>query len=324
MYVPCEVGFWDDVFTKTFCTNTKNPRGGEAIMRLREFVLLTCDDHGRLPKKYQIEHIRASMGVTCTTRALAKALTENHFLERRRRTWCYSDFQKTPIGVYFREKLRGKQHKAEMREKARLAALEVAGNGDASTLDGRPGDGRVTGSRKSRSSKEGRPPDGPPGAPQGGVSGDVGATRWEWFKSVYPRISSPEKCTRLLAKLSPEEWEHLQWSLPQQAASGRYQRNNMRFCPRADLYLQRKQFLEIRRGTAPKSKPPGRPKKGTAKPVDELAAKKSSALRFLLEQLADPHLSERKKQKVKEHWRTVYGDEPWEKASGRSKEATEG
>ena len=320
MYVPCELGFWDNVFTKTFCQQTKNPRGGEAIMRLREFIMLDGNNVGALPKKYQIEHIRSRMGVDTSTKALSKALAANHFLRRRRQTWYYPDWKETAMGGYCKERLRQKEAKAALRARAHAAALERIGQGDdEETSQGRTGDIPVTSSGKSALRNGRRPADAPPAAPEGGVEGEA-LTRWGWFKDLHPRLRNPPLCKRMLAKMTPEEWEQLQFALPRQAPI--YMSRGRKFIPPSDKYLRDQHFWELRKET---------PRKPVTKTDAKKAAKKAAeedpkvfAYKFLMELLADhgTGLDERdlkahhkKQQQAKDHWEKTYGDRPWEKGS---------
>jgi hypothetical protein len=323
MYVPCEVGFWDDVFTTAFRDQVKDPKAPEAVMRLREFIMLEGDNDGRLPKKYQIHHIRSYMGLRCSTRLLIKALAENHFLRRRRQTWFYPEWKKTPMGAYCKEREGNAAHKAALRAKARAKALEEVGqNGEEGTLGGRQGDVRGTGSGHSVESNTRRPPDAlsePPGAPLKG-GGEAALTRWEWFKNLHWKLRDPPKCKRLLAKLTHEEWEQLQYALPLQVP--RYMSRSERWRPFGDVYLEKQMFFAERKVTP--SKPPT---KSEAKKAAKKAAEKDPkafARRYLDHLLADlgTGLDDRelkahhkKQQQAKDHWEKTYGDRPWEKGS---------
>lgn len=309
MYTPCEVGFWDDIFTQTFCDQVSDPRGGEAIMRLREFILLEGNLEGRIPKKYQLQHIRSVMQLRCPLPKLAKALKENHFLRRRRQTWYYPNWIDTPMGAYAKERLRWKEAKAALREKAHEAALERARNGGTST--GSPGDIHGTSQGDSPESKKGRPKDAAE-APSGG--GDGGAlTRWNWFRELHPRPDNPALCKRLLGALTPEEWNQLQFALPKHALM--YRGRSTRRIALASKYLQSGIYWELKQDTTPKREPGKAAKKEKEHKKtkeQEAAEKQAQALTFLLEQLADPHVSEKQKQKARDHWESFYGDRPWE------------
>ena len=319
MYVPCEVGFWDNVFTTTFRDMVKDPRAGEAIMRLREFVLLEGDIHGRLPKKYQIIHIRARMQLHCSSRTLVKALVANHILRRRRSTWFLPDWKDSPMESYCKERERHKKYKAKLRTEAEDHALEVARNGGEKTDT--EGTGSVTGPDTEGSGikeyKAGAAR--PPGAPLKG-GGEAALTRWEWFKKEHWKLRDPAKCKRLLAKLTTEEWEHLQFALPLQAP--RYMSRSERWRPWADVYLEKQMFLAERKVT-----PRKQPTKTEAKKAAKKAAEddpKAFARRYLDSLLSDLGTGldahdlkkhHRKQEQAKEHWEKTYGDRPWEKGS---------
>ena len=186
-------------------------------------------------------------------------------------------------------------------------------------VEGRPVDVPGKSSGKSAVSNKGRPVDAPPLPPLKGGRGDA-LTRWEWFKEVHPRLKNPAKCQRVLAELTADEWEHLQFALPRQAVI--YMSRGKRWVPWADKYLEQRMFLELRKET---------PRKSPTKKGAKTAAKKASAedpkvfaYKYLTELLADPGTGlhererralEKRKQEAKEHWQKTYGDRPWEKAA---------
>ncbi len=311
MYVPCEIGFWDDVFTKTFAEQIKDCAGAEAIMRLREFVMLEGSD-GKLPKKYQIEHIRSRMRVRASTRTLVKALGSNHFLRRRRRTWYYPDWDKTPMGSYEKERLRWKKAKAKFREQLHEDALEEA-RSENGTSTGRPRDINGTSQRHSAESNKGRPVDAPPGAPLKG-GGKVALTRWEWFKNLHWKLRDPPKCKRLLAKLTTEEWEQLQYALPLQVP--RYMSRSERWRPWADVYLEKQMFIAERKVAPAKPATKAETKKAAEENPKAFARRYLDSLLADLGAGLDAHELKRlhrKQQEAKDHWEKTYGDRPWEK-----------
>jgi hypothetical protein len=311
MHTVAEIGFWREPKVLAFAARVRNPDAGAWILRLREFVLTHGTDDGALPG-YTADEIAVVMEPTCSTTLLFSSLRRFEHLQQRRKRWFVPGWKRTPMGRYCSIRKWDRERKQELREARHEAALEqMNGEEQKRTSSGRPTDVASHSSGNPAVSKKRRPADVPPIAPQRGAGGKHGAARWRWFKSVHPKISSPEKCIRLLKALTAEEWEHLQFSLPQQAASSRWLRNRGRFCPRADIYLQRKAFLELRRGTPANSKPKTVLKKRT--PAQEKMDKKKLALDYLLEFLADPHRSAEKKAEAKEQWLEDWGEKPWEK-----------
>lgn len=138
---------------------------------------------------------------------------------------------------------------------------------------------------------------------------EAALTRWEWFAKTHPRLKNPDKCKRLLAALSSDEWAHLQFALQKQAPI--YMSRGMRWCPWADKYLEQKMFLEIRRETPRSEAQKRKAKKDAVKAAGP--DPKAVALKYLLNLLSDPELPEKKKTAAKEHWLKTYGDKPWEK-----------
>lgn len=130
----------------------------------------------------------------------------------------------------------------------------------------------------------------------------------------YLKISAPEKCQRLLARLTPEEWDHLQFSVPRQMARYSGERGT-KFCPGAVAYLTDKRFLEIRMHDRDKNGAPEKAKKPEPKKTleQDLAESRKHALRSMRELLADAEAPEKQKERAKRDWQRVWGDRPWEK-----------
>jgi|WetSurMetagenome_2_1015567.scaffolds.fasta_scaffold233124_2 hypothetical protein len=314
MHTVAEVGFWDDPRTLAFCAKVKNPDAGAWVLRLREFILTMGENDGRLPG-YSSDQIVAKLKPTCPPATLFRALADNHYLLRRKRTFYYPEWKKTQMGKYCQDREWDRQRKLELRQAthvARMAELTGQVAKEKRTSTGRPPDIQ----RNSGVSKHGRPPDvppGPPGAPRRGAS--VNATRWEWFKQNHPKIQDPERCQQLLGELTPEEWEHLCYALPKQAAKYRGD-ISPRWCPGAPRYLREKRFLEIRLPTPEEKKAAEKAKKKAATPEKEptLEEKKAAAWEFLRQYLDDPWPEREKDVRKADHFKQ-WGEKPWEEAA---------
>jgi hypothetical protein len=312
MHTVAEVGFWNDPKVVAFSLRVGSPDAGAWILRLREFVLLHGSDDGRLPG-YSIEEIAAVMRPTCKPRVLFDALKYFNHLRRRRKTWYLPGWSQSQMGKYCKDRAWDRKRKRELCDARHQAALDQVGvEAGERTSGGHPVEVRRKSSGDLTVIKEGRPVDVPPAAPQRGVSGRASLARWEWFKSVYPKISSPERCMRLLANLTSEEWEHLQWGLPRQMASNRSLREAGRWCPSAPKYLGEKRFLELRRETPLKSGPKNGGKKKPVE-VDPNIEKKRFATKYLFDFLADKDHPPEKRERLKKRYFETWGEKPWEK-----------
>lgn len=308
MHTVAEVGFWNNPRVIAFSTKVKNPDAGAWLLRLREFVLTQGTDDGRLPG-FTADEIAAIMRPTCPPRILFDALKRFNQLKQRRRTWFVPEWKKSPMGKYCEIRKWDRERKQEFREarhQARIAGLNA--DDDERTSIGRPQDVVYQSSGNLTVSKQGRPTDVPPGPPQKGGR-EAALTRWEWFKDVHPRLKNPDKCKRELAKLTSEEWDHLQFALPKQVDI--YMSRGRRWTPWADKYLEQHMFLELPRETPRSVRQKQQAKKEAAKVVEP--DPKTVALKYLLGQLSDPDITPSKKEKVKEQWFKSYGDKPWEK-----------
>lgn len=308
MHTVAEVGFWRNPKVLAFAVKVGNPDAGAWILRLREFVLLHGTDDGKLPG-FTADEIAAIVSPTCKHSRLFTALKTFNWLKQRRRTWFVPDWGKSAMGQYCKMRAWDRLRKKELREAGHEAALEkVNGNGADRTSGGRPVDVPGTSSGKAGVSKEGRPVDAPPRPPLKGGTG-AALTRWEWFKNTHPRLKNPAKCQRVLAELTPDEWEHLQFALPKQALI--YMSRGKRWVPWADKYLDQRMFLEIAKVTPAKSVTKKEAKAAAKKAAEE--DPKAVAHRYLVALLADHEAPEKKKQQAKDHWEKTYGDRPWEK-----------
>lgn len=311
MHTVAEVGYWREPKILAFAARVKNPDAGAWNLRLREFVLTHGDDFGRL-KGYTADEIAVVMAPTCPPRLLFKALADFGLLKRKRRHWYVPDWRTSPMGRYCQLRAWDRERKQELREARHAARLEEATGG---TSDGSPPDVRGTSSGKSAVSKKAVLRTSPPGPPQKGGSVAKGATRWEWFSQNHPRIRASEKCRRLLERLTDDQWQHVQWSLPRQASSSAWKKN-MRFVPWADRYLEREQWLEIPMPSAAeqKARKAEDAKRSKLTPAEQQAEKKAAATKFILELLADPDLPKAEKEKRQAEHEKTWGERPWEKA----------
>jgi hypothetical protein len=314
MHVVAKVGFWDSPRTLAFAARVRNPDAGGWVLRLYEFILTFGTDDGRLPG-FSAEEIAAKVRPTCSHRVFFDALKAANFLKRRRRTFYDPEWKQSPMGRYCELRKEDRLYQKELRvarREARLAEIRGEDGGEASV--GRRSDVAKTSERGSVVRKDGRPPDvpsGPPGAPRRG--GRDGAARWEWFAQNHLKISAPDKCQRLLEQLTPDEWEHLQFSLPQQMARFRGGRER-KFCPGAVKYLAEKRFLEIRRPSPQEHKAAALAQKSKHKPNPELtpdAAKKAS-LKYIVDLMADRDVPAEKIEKQKKIFFDSWGEKPWE------------
>jgi len=315
MHTPVEIGFWQDPKVLAFAAQVKNPDAGAWILRLREFVLCSGTDDGRLPG-YSIDEIAAIMRPTCSPRVLISALKKRFLLRLQRKTWFVPDWRKSVAGRYCAIRKWERERKEEYRAARHAASLELL-NGEGGTSQGQGRDKGGTGQGTSDSNKERASGGRPPGAPPKGGRREA-LTRWDWFKNTHPRLKNPAKCQRLLAELTKEDWEHLQFALPKQALT--YMSRSRRWVPWADKYLEQHMFLELKRETPRNSRAQAKadPKAMATRKEHETAEKKASALKFIMEMINDPDTQkDRHLMNIlagrKAAWFKQYHTRPWEK-----------
>jgi hypothetical protein len=152
------------------------------------------------------------------------ALKLGGFLGTKRRVLCYPHWLETPTGDY--ANARAEKREDDRRRKADQRRAERGEEGGEGV--GRPGAVPRT--------SVGQPPDfhqesgdqsrkdilrTPPSPPSGG--GDEAASRFGWFEVNYPKgIVKREWCAAILGRLTPSEWDHLQFALGKEGASYRW------------------------------------------------------------------------------------------------------
>lgn len=314
MHVPLEVGFWSSPRMLAFARAVHSSDAGAWVARIREFVMVDpkCRQKhdGSLPG-YSSAELMAIMGATGHQRSIMRALVKHGFLVHRRGTWCISDYRSLPISNYFQVREAEARRKREMREASHIARVALLGNYASVS---RPSS--VRGTSVSRpigrrgSMYLGRPSAAPPVPPSGG-EGKLARERWEWFSTIYPRIRSPEKCALMLAELSAEEYIHLQFSLPKQVASSRWIKN-ARYVPTADKYLRTKSFMEIKFSKSAELDHRSSKSSKESKKVVPTTDPIMIARRYLMDQLSDPDLDDRRRIHLQDAWNKLHpGDTPW-------------
>lgn len=310
MYTPLEIGFWRDPNLLELAEKVKYPDVGAAIARLREFVLTMGTNEGTLPGRTlgQIAVVMESNRAGCSRKTFFKALAEAGYLKCRRKTYYYPNWKQTPMGQYCKERKENADHQAALRRKKKELAIQALVEEQQKGTSGvRTGDVGSSSVGDLEDSNLGRPADAQ-NAPSGGAGGEA-LTRWEWFKNLHPRPDNPALCKRLLAALSQEEWEQLQFALPTHAmrAKGR----DTRRVALGSKYLRNGLYWELKKDTRPKAGAKAKAEKVNPEPSE--AETKAYCYRRLMDALMDPDRPEKLKEKDKQHWLEKYPDErPWE------------
>lgn len=288
MHTPVEIGFWNEPRTKAFAARLGCSNAGAAVVRLREFVILKGTHDGKLPGYSFDELIQVMEATKWPKQRLVKALADGRFLKRKRNTWYIPDWPNTPAGRYCAIRKWERERKQEFREAksaAALAALEAAnGNG---TGPGQDGDVPAASIGRSRSiNKSGPKGPGPEAASGGGEGGAL--ARWEWFRSLHPRLNNPDLCKRLLGAMDDENWAQLQYALPRHAEI--YRGRSTRKVALAAKYLKEGIFWELKRDR--EATPTATPKQAAAEKKANAVEIRTKKLQYLKHMLNDPDLDE--------------------------------
>jgi hypothetical protein len=288
MHTPVEIGFWNEprvlAFAEKFgCTNAP-----AAIVRLREFVILNGTHDGKLPGYSFDELVMVMRAAQWNRSRLLRALDEGRFLRRKRQTWYVPDWSQSPAGRYCAIRKWERDRKQEFREaKAAAALAQVETEATPGTGPGQDRDVPAASTGRMRSTNKSGPERTDPDAASGG--GDGGAlARWEWFKTLHPRLNHPDLCKRLLGSMDAENWDQLQYALPRHAEI--YRGRSTRKVALASKYLKEGIFWELKRDTA--VSPTATPKQSKAEKKANDAQIRRKKLQYLQNMLNDPELDE--------------------------------
>lgn len=295
MHTPVEIGFWNEPRTKAFAARLGCANAGAAVVRLREFVILNGTHDGKLPGYSFDELVMVMEASKYPRQRLVKALADGRFLKRKRNTWYIPDWPKTVAGRYCAIRKWERDRKQEYREAksaAALAALEAEQQNG--TGQGQAGDVPPVSPGRMRSINKSGPKGPDPEAASGGGEGGALA-RWEWFRSLHPRLNNPDLCKRLLGAMGDEDWAQLQYALPRHAEI--YKGRNTRRVALASKYLKDGIFWELRRDR--EVTPTATPKQAAAEKKANKEEIRTKKVQYLNHMLNDPDLDEATKAQVR-------------------------
>jgi len=209
------------------------------VLLWREFVLTNGNASG-VVRDHTLADLAFHVQWFGNPKKLGAALKRGMFLATRRGgALAYPHWDETITGAYANDKAERRRRWREQKERQR-------GEGDSSPMSGgHPRD--VSEENGDQGRKESNGP--PPQPPQGG--GGAGADRLEWFRAKYPKgLVKVGWAEQFLGALSPEEWDHLRYSLESEAGS-KYWRKFKR-PPDPEKWLRETLWMRVK---LPKPKP---------------------------------------------------------------------
>lgn len=278
------------------------------VVLWEEFILEVGDALTGRVQGYAAEHVAAKCGWEGSPQAFVKALKEAGLLRTQRRVFLHPYWLQSITGQYARER-------AELREAWRRKKREQRQTVDVPIMSpGQVGDVHRMSSGKTDIEREingngAAPPRSPP---SGGDS--ISAARWAWLLEHAPNPQNRDASCKYLALLSDDEWALVQ------EAYGRLEhgRGPLSSGKRRALnwpthrFLSHQAYLQFRRKTPSKGRQPnGQPTEPIK--VENAGALSTQPLAFLLAQLADPDLSDAKKEQLRKRWQAEHPGEspPW-------------
>lgn len=279
-----------------------------------EFLMEVGDALTGRVKGYSHEHIAAKLGWEGPPKKLIDALHNAGLLNQQRNTYFHPYWAASITGQYALDR-------AEQREKWRLKKRAQREGDVPGESPGQSGD--VQGDSLGTADIQKEMNDGggsarPPTPPARG--GGVGASRWEWIRTHHERPVNSRGCTSILEAMDADTWALVQWVVEQARPGGALSRSRGKRALKADSYrfLRSELYLEFDRERRKKLAQENAPK--PAPTVEAAHDKVAASIAFVLEQLADPDLSEEKKERARALWRKQNPDvtPPWEEGRGAS------
>lgn len=293
------------------------------VVLWEELILEVGDAEAGRVKGYAAKHIAAKLGYEGSPAKLVDALKEAGLLSTHKGTFVHPYWRESVTGHYVREKARRREFERLKKQEQRDL---VPGTSPGTTM-GRPHavPGTSLGNPDTNQGKD-VPGTAPPTPRED--AGVVGAARWEWLKEHHNRPMNPRACIGYLGAMSEVDWALVQWLAPLTRGGAPRSLSRKKRVLGLDTHrlLSHQAYLQIlpewreklradqRPAEAANGAGNGHAEKHLQERADDVAARLASATLFVLAQLSDPELTDSKKEKIRERWRTQHPDAapPWE------------
>jgi len=306
-FVAAEDGLEEDPKLLGLARILKVPRGMAFWYVLRwQRLILRRGNHmlGSLPKNFRAEDVAGFLEFRGNPRRLIDAMKKQGYASfKKGRGFFYPAWKETTTGHYAHrredDRIRHEVLRRERRSATDRRSDDVGGTSADASADHPMTSAEDQTGRKQGSNSAG-PPDPPPSG--GALLADA---RWEWVKEHAPTPQNREACKKLLGAMSEEDWALVQRGYRLRTEPGAFisKRNRRVLDWPTDQFLRKQAYLRFRdvkrpSRTAAKSRSGG----STRDPLDEIEARLSKGDDFLRQLLADPDVSEAKKEDRRNHW----------------------
>jgi hypothetical protein len=299
-----------------------------------EFVLEVGDALSGRVVGYSVKHLAVKLGWRGNLRRLSDALREAGLLLIKRNTLIHPYWRESVTGQYARQRAEQREADRLRKRRARNRTGDPAVSGaDASGDVTRTSGGQLRDSGGGRADSSGnpeinQPTNGAHGAPGAGpppgppeTGGSLGAARWEWIKKNHRRPMNSKACARYLELLTVDDWDLCRWvvALPARGLAGSSSRKKRVLGLDSHRFLATEAYLQFspewREKQAADSAPRPPKRSASVEQVSDEDRRWTSAIAFVLAQLADNDLTDGEKDEIRAKWRERWPDKapPWER-----------